>query len=100
VGLRTLLNRIEKSEEALKAYFVHSPDCICFPENEPPFFFLPSEAMAAAKVKCSLHGNRFRQPIYYIYVSAWRAEKEPARRQRLGAQYRKAWDASFPLGQG
>ena len=44
--------------------------------------------------------NRFRQPAFRIYVSAWRAETKPARRQRLSAQYRKAWEASFPLGPG
>jgi hypothetical protein len=69
-------------------------------EKEPPFFCSASEAVAAAKVKCPLHGNRIGQPIYHIYVSAWRAEKEPARRQRLSAQYRKAWEASFRLGPG
>jgi hypothetical protein len=31
MGIRTLLKRIEKAEEALKAQSVFSPDCICFP---------------------------------------------------------------------
>ncbi len=100
MGLRTLLKRIENAEEILKIHPVFSRDCICFPEKEQPFFCSALEELAAARVKCPLHGNRFRQPIYYIYVSAWRAEKEPARRQRLSAQYRKAWEASFPLGPG
>jgi hypothetical protein len=74
-----------------------SLNCICFPENEQPFFCSPDEELVAARVKCPLHGNRFRQPISHIYVSAWLAEKEPARRrQRLSAQCRKAWAASFP----
>ena len=71
-------------------------DCICFPENEQPFFCFPSEEEIAAKVKCSLHGNRFRQPIFHIYVAKWRREGEPLRRQRLSSQYQKAWLASFP----
>ena len=93
---RTLLKRLEKVEEALKAQSIFSQDCICFPEKEQPFFCSPSEEPVAAKVKCPLHGNRFNQPVFHVYVSQWRREKEPARRQRLSAQYRKAWEASFP----
>jgi len=96
MGIRTLLKRIEKAEEALKAQALFSPDCICFPEKEQPFFCSAFEEPVAASVKCPLHGNRFRQPIFHIYVSGWRAEREPARRQRLSAQYRKAWEAGFP----
>ena len=96
MGTRTLLKRIEKVEQALKTQSVFSPDCICFPEKEPPFFCSPSEEVAAAKVKCPLHGDRIKQPIFHIYVSSWRADSEPGRRQRLSAQYRKAWAASFP----
>jgi hypothetical protein len=29
-------------------------------------------------------------------MAVWRREKEPARRQTLSPQYRKAWEASFP----
>src|ERR1035441_3695181 len=93
---RTLLKRLEKVEEALKAQSIFSQDCICFLETEQPFFCSPSEEPVAAKVKCPLHGNRFNQPVFHVYVSQWRREKEPARRQRLSAQYRKAWEASFP----
>ena len=96
MGIGTLLKRIEKAEEALKAQSIFSTDCICFPGKEPPFFCSPSEAVVAAAVKCPLHGDRILLPIFHIYVSAWRAEKEPARGQRLSAQYRKAWEASFP----
>jgi hypothetical protein len=96
MGTRTLLKRIEKVEQALKIQSVFPSDCICFPKKEPPFFCSPPETMAAAKVKCPLHGDRIMQPIFHIYVSGWRAEREPARRQRLSAQYRKAWAASFP----
>jgi hypothetical protein len=96
MGIRTLLKRIEKAEQALKAQSVFSPDCICFPDTEPPFFCSPSEAIVAAKVKCPVHGERIKEPIFHIYVSAWRVEKEPVRREQLSAQYRKAWAASFP----
>jgi hypothetical protein len=61
MGIRTLLMRIEQAEKALRARSIFSADCICFPENEPPFFCFPSEEEIAAKVKCPLHGNRFRK---------------------------------------
>jgi hypothetical protein len=100
MGIRTLLKRIEQAEKALKAQSVFSVDCICFPENEPPFFCFPSEEEIAAKVKCPLHGNRFRQTTFHIYVAKWRREGEKKRRQRLSSQYRKAWLAAFPEGDG
>jgi hypothetical protein len=96
MGIRTLLKRIEQAEKALQARPIFSADCICFPENEPPFFCFPSEEEIGAKVKCPLHGNRFRQPMVHIYVAKWRREGEPKRRQRLSPQYQKAWLASFP----
>ena len=39
MGIRTLLKRIEQTEKALQARSIFSADCICFPENEPPFFY-------------------------------------------------------------
>jgi hypothetical protein len=66
-----------------------------FGEWRKPFFCFPSEEEIAAQVKCSLHGNRFRQPIFHIYVAKWRREGEPRRRQRLSSQYQKAWSASL-----
>ena len=100
MGTRTFLRRIEQAERALKTRSVFSADCICFPENEPPFFCFQSEEEIAAKVKCPLHGNRFKQPVFQVYVAKWRREKEPLRRQRLSLQYQKAWLASFPEGLG
>jgi hypothetical protein len=97
MGIRKLLERIEKIEKALDANFLLSTDCICFPKKEPPFFCSESEIAIAAAVKCPLHGDRIIEPSF-IYVSAWRAEAEPARRQRLSLQYRRAWEASFPPG--
>ena len=94
---RTLFKRLEKVEEVLKVHSIFSQDCICFPENEQPFFCSPFEEPVAASVKCPVHGNRFAGPIPHFYVSRWRRQMEPARRQqRLSAQYRKAWEASFP----
>ena len=97
---RSLLKRLEKAEENARsqsrARFRFSPDCICFPEKEQPFFCSSYEQPIAAMVKCPLHGERFRRQILFIYVASWLAEKEPARRQRLSPQYRKAWEAGFP----
>jgi hypothetical protein len=72
-----------------------SPVCICFPEDEQPFFGRGEERIAAS-VKCPLHGERFKPTAFDVYVSEWRRKKEPLRRQRLSPQYRKAWAASFP----
>ncbi len=36
------------------------------------------------------------KPRMHLYVPSWLAEKEPARRERLSPQYRKAWEAGFP----
>ena len=95
-----LLRRIENLEhrvaQVAKARSRSSPDCICFPENEPPSFGFPIEGDLAFAVKCPLHGDRFKWPIFFIYVAKWRRESEPLRRQRLSAQYQKAWAASFP----
>lgn len=91
----SLPRRLEIAENAVKLHPATLEDCICFPENEQPFFSHPIEESIAAPVKCPLHGDRFRQPIFHVYVSKWRREGEPARRQRLSAQYRKAWEASF-----
>ena len=93
---RALLVRIERAEQAAKAHRKFSPDCICFPQHEPPFFCFPIEAEVAAKVKCPLHGERIGHLLSFIYVSKWRRKAEPARRARLSEQYQKAWNASFP----
>ena len=93
---RTLLARIERVEKAAEAQSIFSPDCICFPANEPHFFCFLIEEQFAAKVKCPLHGERFKPIRFHIYVGKWRREGEPHRRQVLSPQYRKAWDAGFP----
>jgi hypothetical protein len=71
-------------------------ECICFPAEEQPFFGFPLEEQIAAKVRCPLHGDRFR-PIFHIYVPRWRRENEKKVRWfRLSEQYHKAWHASLP----
>src|SRR5712692_2247166 len=53
--MRTLLARIERAEQAVKARSRCSPDCICFLENEQPEFRWRAEAEIAADVPCPLH---------------------------------------------
>ena len=96
---RALIKRLEKAEQAaiMKSKVAPpTPACICFPENEQPFFLLPSQEEAAAQIACPLHGQRFRQPIFHVYVPQWRRESESIRRQRLSPRYHKAWEASCP----
>src|SRR5690348_10562765 len=95
MGMRTLLRRIERAEVILKAQSILSPDCICFPEMEQPFFGFDYEAEIAFQVKCSLHGDRF-QPRVRLFTAGWRREREKTRRATLSAQFQKAWQASFP----
>jgi hypothetical protein len=92
---RTFEKRIERAEQIAKMKGRVSPDCICFPAKEPPFFGFPIEQQIAAKVKCPVHGERFK-PLYHIYVPGWRRESEKKRWLGLSQQYHKAWHASFP----
>jgi hypothetical protein len=46
---RTLLARIERVEKAAEAQSIFSPDCICFPENDQPFFCFPIEEQNCGK---------------------------------------------------
>ncbi len=94
---QSLINRIARAEEVAKAQLRFSPQCICFPENEPPFFNWPIEQEIAARVKCPLHGNRFEPVKFFVYVSQWLREKRLILLQtHHSEQYRKAWDAGFP----
>jgi len=91
-----LEKRIERAEQAAKAQSKFSPECICFPADEQPFFGLPIEEQIAMKVKCPLHGDRFA-PTFHIYVPKWRLDNEKKVRWfRLSPQYHKAWHAGFP----
>src|SRR5215471_1157648 len=71
VQTRTLLNRLKRAEDVAEARSIVSPRCICFPKLEPPFVGFPIELEIAARVKCPLHGDRFRMPSTFIYVSRW-----------------------------
>src|SRR5215472_2287547 len=89
---RALIKRLEKAEQTaiMKSKVAPpTPACICFPENEQPFFLLPSQEEAAAQIACPLHGQRFRQPIFHVYVPQWRKDSESIRRQRLSSQYHR-----------
>ena len=93
---RTLLNRIKRAEDVAEARSIVSPQCICFPAREPPFFGLGFEMELAFRVKCPLHGDRFK-PCFPIYVSPWLREKLWSHLwTQHSEQYRKAWFASFP----
>ena len=95
---RTLLKRIEQVEMASKSKLGHPPECTCFPENEQPSFHWRIELEIASKLKCPLHGNRFK-PLAMIYVAEWlRKKREGFIATRRSAQYQKAWRASFLPG--
>jgi hypothetical protein len=52
---RTLLARIERAEQLTKMKTNFSADCICWPDNEYPFFGFDIEREIASRVKCSVH---------------------------------------------
>lgn len=96
---RNLLARIESAERAADAALgqTYYGGCICFPKHEPPFFGLPIEEQIAAKLRCPLHGERFKSPQFYVYVAVWlRTTLWQLLPDRHSEQYRKAWFASFP----
>jgi hypothetical protein len=73
---KALLARIERAEQAAKADQRFSADCICFPEDEPPFFAFEIELEMLTRVTCPLHGRRFK-PLYRIFVAKWLRAKQP-----------------------
>jgi hypothetical protein len=93
---RTLLARIERAEQLTKMKTNFSSDCICWPDNEYPFFGFDIEREIASSVKCSVHGERLTMIFQRLYLPAWRRQREIIRRSRLSPQYQKAWNASFP----
>jgi hypothetical protein len=70
--------------------------CICFPEDEQPFFFSDIEEKIADRLKCNQHGDRFHKPYFHVYVAAWLKEKRSQLISRHSPQYQKAWFAAFP----
>ncbi len=93
---RTLLARIERAEQLTKMKTKFSPDCICWPENEYPFFGFDIEREIAARVECPVHSKRSFWRVYHLYIPKWLREKEPARLLCRSPQYQKAWNATFP----
>jgi hypothetical protein len=96
---RNLIARIENAERVADATLgqTFSGGCICFPKHDPPCFGWPIEENVAAKLKCPLHGERFKSPQFFVYVAKWLREKLPKFLwSRHSDQYRKAWFASFP----
>jgi hypothetical protein len=93
---RTLLARVERVEQLAKAKTKFLPDCICWPDNEQPFFGFDIEREIAAAVKCPIHGERTHLIFQRLFLPAWRREREAIRRPLLSPQYQKAWNASFP----
>lgn len=93
---QTLLARVERAEQLVNTKAKFSPDCICWPENEHPFFGFDIEREIAAEVKCPIHGERTTLIFQRLYLPDWRRERETIRRPLLSPQYQKAWNASFP----
>ena len=94
---QSLLNRIERAEDAAKAKSKFVAECVCFPEREQPSFNWPIEQKIAAQVRCPLHGERFKPLTYFVYVAKWLREKRPYLLEtHHSEQYRRAWYASFP----
>ena len=92
----SLMNRIERAEEAAKGQSRFLPQCICFPEKEQPSFHWPVEQIIAAQVKCALHGERFKPVYFFVYVAKWlRAKRQVLLQTHHSEQYRKAWFAGF-----
>ena len=88
--------RIEKIEERIKKLSKYSSACICFPETEPPSFGFAVMRDIAFRVKCPLHGERFKV-FSHLYVPRWHREHADRYRHLGSRQYQKAWMASFPL---
>jgi len=96
MSTRRFLARIEQLEQAAKAKSAFPLECICFPENESICFHWPIEQEIAAKIKCPLHGERFK-PQFFVYAAQWLREKrEKFVQERTSKQFQKAWYASFP----
>jgi len=98
MSLRGLYKRTErlhqKLEQFAKDHFIHSENCICFPENEQPIFSNELQIEIASAVKCPLHGDRFFRPSLR-FMALWFVPMLPRFRQRRTPQHRKAWAASF-----
>lgn len=90
------IQRMEALEEGLVELSRFLPECLCFPKNEPPCFVPPFFGHIAFAVKCPLHGDRFKWPIFETYAPPWFRRFQARRRERGSAQFKKAWAAAFP----
>jgi hypothetical protein len=90
------LQRVKRLEQAMRDRFVSSSECICFPPHERPFYVFRIERLMLERLKCPLHGNRFKPFGLYIFMAAWLIEKLPRLVDRRSEQFRKAWFATFP----
>ena len=94
---QALRKRVERAEEAVRLLLRVSPECICFPDQEQPTFYWRVEWEIAARLKCPVHGDRFRLvPFRWFYVADWILEKPDAFLAYRSPKFRKAWYASFP----
>ena len=91
-----LLARVERAEQFATTKTKFSSDCICWPENELPFFGFDIEREIAVGVECPVHGKRRFWRLYHLYIPKWFREKRQERLSRRSQQYQKAWNASFP----
>jgi hypothetical protein len=81
--------RLQKTAEVGKG----SAGCICFPEDEQPFFRTSEERDLAAGVQCPLHGKRFT-PRFHLFVAAWLwencAQAIVENKNRMESRFRQA----------
>jgi len=102
MSTRSLERQIEKLEQLVhaiaQAQSKYSEDCICFPDDfdEQPRFCYHIMEEIAWRLKCPLHGNRFKWKFRGLYLPEWRRKILDEQRKTLGPQYQKAWAASFP----
>jgi hypothetical protein len=96
----TIGKRLERAEAALRTKGLGQPltNCICFPDaGSSPFFLYSGIRELAFRVKCSLHGDRFRAALAEVpRDDSSRIDLEVGWTWRHASeQYRKAWNATF-----
>jgi len=104
MSTRSMKRRIEKlaslAREIAAAQSKYSEDCICFPdasEEQPRFCYHVMEDIAW-RLKCPLHGNRFKLFFRRLFLPDWHRDALDEQGKTLSPQYQKAWAASFPPG--
>src|SRR5215471_7313949 len=70
--MKRFAERIRRLEKAMRTLSIVAPECICFPENEQPFFGQNYDRDLAFAVKWPLHGDRFQsRPL----IRCWMAKR-------------------------